>query len=362
MTHATTFRRSCPPLIVLGALVAFGLTTGCGSSDDNSSPNDGGEDSSTDSTPPPHDGGDSGGDTPTDSGPKGNGTIGTVTPAANDPTNIFSPFDATPDPTGTTIYFTAVSVTDGPGVFSVPATGGTITKIAAGDPFVAPVGIAISLDGKQLFVADPGASTSADMGAIYVLPTTGGTPTALSGTDGTDARGVDVVQDASGSAAWVYFTGIESGGSPALMKVSTTGGSATTIAKGAPFVDPSGLAVTASGDAYVVDTVGANSNHAEVLKVSGGAVTVFASDIGVGYPAGIALSQDESAIIVSGIGIDTGTDVVLRFDLASKGLTTVTKGIDGFSESAGLHRAKNAEVYAWADSQANGGTVFVLTK
>ena len=32
-------------------------------------------------------------------------------------------------------------------------------------------------------------------------------------------------------------------------------------------------------------------------------------------------------------------------------------------QSAGLHRAKRAEVYAWADSRANkGGTVYVLSQ
>ena len=38
-----------------------------------------------------------------------------------------------------------------------------------------------------------------------------------------------------------------------------------------------------------------------------------------------------------------------------------TDTIGGFSESAGLHRAKTLNVYAWADSRANGtGTVYVL--
>ena len=35
--------------------------------------------------------------------------------------------------------------------------------------------------------------------------------------------------------------------------------------------------------------------------------------------------------------------------------------MEQFAESAGLHRAHDAEVYAWADSEANGtGTVYVL--
>jgi hypothetical protein len=40
---------------------------------------------------------------------------------------------------------------------------------------------------------------------------------------------------------------------------------------------------------------------------------------------------------------------------------TVQKVIGGFRESAGLHRARNAGVFAWADGRANKtGTVYVL--
>src|SRR5258708_39925752 len=59
-----------------------------------------------------------------DGGPLGNGMLGTISPAAM----VSTPLDATPDPEGTTIYFTAISPTDGPGVFSVPAAGGSVTK------------------------------------------------------------------------------------------------------------------------------------------------------------------------------------------------------------------------------------------
>jgi len=37
--------------------------------------------------------------------------------------------------------------------------------------------------------------------------------------------------------------------------------------------------------------------------------------------------------------------------------------IGGFNESAGLHRAKGSDKFAWADSRAGGtGTVYVLSK
>jgi hypothetical protein len=81
----------------------------------------------------------------------------------------------------------------------------------------------------------------------------------------------------------------------------------------------------------------------------------------VGFPAGIALSQDDSAILVSALDPATRTDQVVRIDLVSKQQATVNMGIGTFEEAAGLHRAANAEVYAWCDSTAEGsGTIFVL--
>src|SRR5258708_35899630 len=75
-----------------------------------------------------------------DGGPLGNGMLGTISPAAM----VSTPLDATPDPDGKTIYFTAISPIDGPGVFSVPAAGGAVTTVFARDPFGSPFGIAIT--------------------------------------------------------------------------------------------------------------------------------------------------------------------------------------------------------------------------
>src|SRR5579859_4385547 len=64
------------------------------------------------------------------------------------------PWDATPDPQGKTVYFTATSVA-GAGIFSVPADGGSVKTVAVGAPVVMPRVIANSPDGKQLSTADP---------------------------------------------------------------------------------------------------------------------------------------------------------------------------------------------------------------
>ena len=352
------------PVVGVGLVLALGMFgAGCGGDDD-----DGGtgptDDSGVDTSPGTDSGKDSGTDSTTDSGtdagdtadtgPLGPGTLGTTTKVANDPTKFTSPFDATLDPTGATVYFTAIAP-DGTGaVFSVPAAGGTVTKLASAGALIAPFGIAISTDGKTLFIADVAAG--ADLGAIYTLPIAGGTPALLAGTDGLTPRSLET------SGTDLYFTGIESGGSPALMKIPAAGGTVATVAKGDPFRDPSGLAVTKSGDVYVVDTVGAGSRRANILKVSGGAATEFVSNVVVGYPAGLTLSQDESALELSGLDPVLGTDSVFRIVIATKASTAFTKDIATFTESAGMHRAKNADTYAWVDSTAAGGTVYVLSK
>ena len=83
--------------------------------------------------------------------------------------------------------------------------------------------------------------------------------------------------------------------------------------------------------------------------------------LSVGHPAGIALVNDESAVIVSALDSASGTDRVYRIALADHTVTQLSTTISGFYESAGLHRARNAEVFAWADSHANKhGTVYVL--
>jgi hypothetical protein len=48
--------------------------------------------------------------------------------------------------------------------------------------------------------------------------------------------------------------------------------------------------------------------------------------------------------------------------VSDKKISRLTKTVGQFHEPAGLHRAHDADVFAWADSQANAsGTVYVLT-
>jgi sugar lactone lactonase YvrE len=292
----------------------------------------------------------------------------TIGPAANDP-GIVTPVDATPSPDGKDIYYIAnakvpdednIGSVEQPAIFKVAAAGGAITKLFQGDPLVAPFGIAISDDGNTLFIADPAAQTSEDRsdGRLYTMPSSGGTPSPLAGTDGLAPGGVEVALDT------VYITGKQNG-KAGLFKSGLGGGTVTPVAVGDPFSDPSGVTVTKSGDAYVVDTGGSPTqlqSLASVIKVGAdGHTEVVVDGLAVGHPAGIALTKDDSQIYVSGFDGTKGTDVVFTVNAATHDISTFTDTIGDFAESAGLHRAKNEEVFAWADGHANGtGTVYVL--
>jgi DNA-binding beta-propeller fold protein YncE len=286
-----------------------------------------------------------------------------------------TPFDATPSPDGKTIFFTASSP-KGPGVFSAPATGGTPTELHAGPPFAAPFGIDISSDGSTLYVADAAAESDSttdeeDRGQILTLGTSGGAPSTLNGTIGYAPRGVVVVAGGSGSDELVFAGREPDSGAQSVFKMSTSGGTPTNLVDGdSPLLDPSGVAVTKDGaSVFVGDTRSGLGGKAAVYLVKGGTAEEFLGSLDVGYPLGLALSHDESTLFVSALSPETQTDLVLVVDIASKEISEYTgdasdpaKDFSQFEESAGLHRAKDVDVFAWADSKAGtNGTVFVLT-
>jgi sugar lactone lactonase YvrE len=289
----------------------------------------------------------------------GSGRIGTITKAAND-TGFTSPFDATPSPDGSAVFFTAIAADGTGGIFTAPASGGAATRLDSGSVLTSPCSIAITPDGQRLYVADAAADddTTDKHGTIFVLSAQGGTPTAVAGVQGVDPRGLVV------AAQTLFFTRGASGGDPGVYSIDLAGGQAKPIATGAPFADPSGIAVARAGDIYVADSIASVSNLASVIRVSGGGATRLVDDLGVGFPAGIALVEDESALLVSGLDPAAGTDLVYRIDLgATPKTTSFDQTISAFGEPAGLHRAAGADIYAWADSLANStGTVYVLSK
>jgi DNA-binding beta-propeller fold protein YncE len=259
------------------------------------------------------------------------------------------------------VYFTALTLDGEPGVFKVAASGGAVERLHVGAPLVTPHGIAISDDGNTLVIADASADRDEETdgnGSLFTIATAGGAPQVLAGSEGYRPRGLEIKETE------VFFTGIDKDRKTGLFKVGLAGGAPSPVAVGEPFSDPSGVAIRKNGEVYVADSspIGGAAVGSAVIKVVDGKAEIYKTEIAVGHPAGIALSQDDGALLVSGLSPETGTDLVFRFDLGSGEMKSIDSVIKDFQESAGLHRAKGAEVYAWADSRANkNGTVYVLS-
>ncbi len=283
--------------------------------------------------------------------------VGTFTPAPAS-TSLELPFDAAPSPDGSVIYYTAGG-SDGEthSLWSVPFDGSAAPReLTTG--LVAPLGIAVSSDGGTVFVGDTGDEDGADpdqIGGLLSVDASTGTATRVAGADGFEIKGLDLI-DNNGTDE-ITFSGTDpADGEKGIFAL--VGGSVTLIAKGAPFSDPSGVAVTSTGDRYVVDTSAAEDGQGAVIKVdSADAASVFVEGINAGYPAGAALSHDEATLFVSGIGAD-GNALVNVIDLATGNVSFVNTGLLGNDEAGGLHRAKDSDSFAWAGTTTVYGITF----
>lgn len=256
------------------------------------------------------------------------------------------PLDAAPRADGSTVHFTA-KAGNAPAVFSVPAAGGAVVKLASGAPLVGPLGVAVSGDGTHVFPADPGASR------IFAVPSSGGPPVAVAGSDGWAPRGLDVVTGSGRDT--IYFSGRDPADkAPGVFTLPAGGGTPAVVAKGAAFTSPDAVVVAATGGAVYVSDRG-NGSAGTVLRVSSTVSTVLDS-VRLGDPGGLSLSKDGRALLVSSLDPVSGADQVLFVDLAS-GKTGVAKNVIGanHNSSGGLHRARGATGMAWADTQ---GTVY----
>jgi DNA-binding beta-propeller fold protein YncE len=273
------------------------------------------------------------------------------------------PFDATPDNTADNVYVVGLDVDSNPVISQAKLDGSATPKaLHTGDPLVSPLNIAVGTDGMMLYVADPGAEDPAGkLGRIFSIANDGGALGNVTGADGYRARGLEIIS-VDGKDI-IYFAGTDPAGEAGVFKVpADNSGSLEVVAKGAPFQDPSGIAVTAKGDVYVCDTVQDSDGLGIVVAIKSGAVSTLLTGVRAGFPCGIALSLEDSSLVISAFDPIKKTDTVINYDLASNTSTMFSEGIDTFIESAGLHRAKQGgNTFAWSDSIANGGTVFRIT-
>ena len=250
--------------------------------------------------------------------------------------------DAAPDPGGKVIYFTTGGRL-GPAIFRVPATGGTQRLVLAGAPLRGPEGLAVSADGRRLYVADRRA------GHILVVPVGGASPRVLRGTAGYAPRGLEI-QTLDGREH-VVFSGRARDGRPTVMRIDARGAARpTVVAKGSPLRAPDGIAIARGGAIYVSDH---GAGGGRVVRIAGGTVSTLARGIRLGHPGGIALTLDEGKLLVSSLS-SAGTAQVLIVDLATGATSTFDDVIGSNRAAGGLHRARAAVPFGWADVQRPG--------
>ena len=284
---------------------------------------------------------------------QGDGTVKSVATAVNGGTTFRLPFDATLSPDGKTAYFTAL-VDEGAAVFSVPASGGMPTRLA---DLVSPGPVDVTGDGRTLVIADPGVETSTGaLGAIVIVSASGGTSSALAGTEGTLPRGLAVAGNR------IVFTGSDpADGAPAVLETSASGGGLSTLLKSGLF-DPSGVAIAPGGEVYVLDADVDGASTRRLLKVSAGAASELVIGLRVGFPAGLAVVENGRNLLLATTDASTGKGQLERWTSAGiRAGDPVGTTIGDFDEPAGLHRAAQADSYAYVDSGASGsGAVFVI--
>jgi hypothetical protein len=272
-------------------------------------------------------------------------------------------FDAVPSPDGTKVYFTGVDIHGNTGAFWTPVGNGiqNATQASSGNVLVAPIGVAISSDGNTLYIADPGAldATGGDDGVIWSLALPNAMPKRVAGSGGIYARGLTV--DKTGGSDTLVFTGVNGSGQAGLFTLAAGGGTAMTVAAGAPFVDPSGVTVDSSGNYFVFDVTAGGSHRADVIKVAGGTPSAVLADLFVGYPAGITTSETAGSIVLSGLAAASGPDTITVVSSTGQSAPLVSSGLSSLHNAGGLHRAANANVYAFVDSAGDGtDAVYVI--
>jgi DNA-binding beta-propeller fold protein YncE len=257
-----------------------------------------------------------------------------------------TPWDASPDPDGNNVYFTASSQS-GAGLFHVALAAGKAEKLAVGAPFTMPVGLAVSSDGARVYVADPLADAGGGKtGAIFAVSAQGGAPQVVAGTEGTAPRALEVANE-NGSDV-TYFSGV-SGGKPALMKIAASGGRLHVLIAGSPLVEPGGIAVTKEGKIYVADRLGGGYGLATVFEIDGDRIDKIVGGFRAGDAViGATLLMDESALLISALAPDKDSAQVLVITLPGLKKFIVNKTIGDNTGSGGLHRAHNANVFAWS--------------
>lgn len=258
-----------------------------------------------------------------------------------------SPSDAVASPDGKTFYFTAYAPDEdrSPAVFATSAApGGTAETLALGAPLDMPIGLVMSCDGATLYVAD----TGGDNGAVFSLPSAGGTLTDMAAAEITRPGGLAMGPDCK----TIYATGRTLDGTPALFSIPTDGSDASIVYQGAPLVSPTGVHVDNDGVAWVMDHLAHGASGEGILFAipsDGSAATEVISNLKMGTPGGVSLTAGGGTAVMPTRDAD-GRAQLTSVDIASGELQQLAT--PDISDVGGLRTARDAGVFAVVDTEA----------
>lgn len=223
-----------------------------------------------------------------------------------------------------------------------------------------PIGIAISRDDATLYVVDPSTDgAAADTGAVFSIPAAGGTPTRINtGNELLRPQGVAVSIDGES----LYVTGQQNTSTDllrALFRVPRAGGAGVVVTT--DLVDPSGVTQDSMGYITIFDARRGGPNAGTAFIFSSPRVIELAVGVAANHPAGASLSMSGHSALVSGTVADTGGGL-LTWVSADGRATSPASLSEGMSTPLGLHRARALDAWTVADEAAgDSGRVFLVT-
>ncbi len=295
---------------------------------------------------------------PTASTSDDSGVVDTGAPTTSDIVSLATgdldrPVDAAPDADGAQFYV----LTEDAGLWAVPADGSSVPTLVDGT-LRGGRGLLVSLDGTQVFVTAQTESEGPQLHAIH-LDGTGDVPHPE--TLGLDPGGLtgELALTRASHNEQLYFTGRRAGaavaegavygfaphGEPILLAVGFGGAFPTAVEAAS---DRSLYVAAVDGDAGSLWYV-----PADVVLLDGAAdpttaaVRVF-DGFRPGDPSGIALTADGATLLISSLSAQ-GTSQVILYDTATGGSEVFDEVIGANHASGGVHRARDVNVFAWAD-------------
>lgn len=266
-----------------------------------------------------------------------------------------SPTDAVASPDGKTFYFAAIDDQKEPAIFQTPsAPGSTAQALAIGAPLASPMGLVMSCDGANLFVADLAATNADDtqIGAVLTLPVSGGVVADLGATGIERPAGLAMAADCK----TLYITGRTTDGRPGLFSLPIEGGAASIVYAGEPLVSPTGLHIDKDGVSWVMDHRAHGANGQGVLfaiPADGSAANEVASDLRMGTPGGVSLTAGGGTAVMPTRDRE-GLSQLTTVNIATGESTQLAT--PDITDPAGLRTARGAGVFALVDSE--GGAIY----